>query len=193
MTTAVVLATEDDEFGQVPAKKAKAEAQQLADDLGKTVTLHDPVTAKVIGKVKPTKAPKAKAGKAKPTSKAAKLAARRASNEAAIKAADAAKAAKGKTAKGKAPKAKAKPTGKNGAALKAKEPRGMVVEILKLASRPHKGVSPAELNELTKWKGAPWKWLFSNPKGNGYCDRWGYDFQVVKGEDGGVRYLTTKK
>jgi hypothetical protein len=34
--------------------------------------------------------------------------------------------------------------------------RGMVVPILKLASRP-KGVSPAELNALTKWKGAPWK------------------------------------
>lgn len=48
----------------------------------------------------------------------------------------------------------------------------MVVEILKLASRPN-GVSPRELNTLTTWKGAPWKWLFSNPKGNGYCDRWG--------------------
>ncbi len=47
----------------------------------------------------------------------------------------------------------------------------MVVEILKLASRA-KGASPAELNALTKWKGAPWKWLFATPKKNGYCDRW---------------------
>lgn len=66
----------------------------------------------------------------------------------------------------------------------------MVVEILKLASRPS-GVSPAELNQLTTWKGAPWKWLFSNPKGTGYCDRWGYAFTVLKTEDG-VRYHVAK-
>jgi hypothetical protein len=70
----------------------------------------------------------------------------------------------------------------------------MVVEILKLASGA-KGVSPAELNELTKWKGAPWKWLFSNPKGTGYCDRWGYKFKVLHDEDDdrSVPYQVTKK
>jgi hypothetical protein len=78
------------------------------------------------------------------------------------------------------------------AAPKAKAPRGMVVEILKLASRT-KGVSPAELNTLTKWKGAPWKWLFKNPKGNGYCDRWGYSFKVLQQDDGTVRYQVAKR
>jgi hypothetical protein len=109
-----------------------------------------------------------------------------------------AKPAKAKAAPKKAaPKATAKATPKKAAkkvapkAEKAKGPRGMVVEILKLASRA-KGVSPAELNELTTWKGAPWRWLFSNPKKNGYCDRWGYSFEVVKIEDRGVRYHVAK-
>jgi hypothetical protein len=203
MTTAVLLTVGDTDAGEVPANKAKAEAQALANEEGKVVTLRNPVTDKVLGKVKPTKAPKGGSGKAKgavkakgvtkaapkakkPTDKAAKQAARRASNEAAIKAADAAKALNGKSPKSKTTKA-ATPK-----APKAKEPRGMVVEILKLASRPHKGVSPAELNELTKWKGAPWKWLFSNPKGTGYCDRWGYKLTVIQGTEG-VRYLVTKR
>src|SRR5579862_759300 len=74
---------------------------------------------------------------------------------------------------------------------KPKQPKGMVVEILKLSSREN-GVSPAQLNELTKWKGAPWKWLFSNPKKTGYCDRWGYTFKVVD-FNGETRYKTEKK
>ena len=65
---------------------------------------------------------------------------------------------------------------------------------MKLAART-KGVSPTELNELTKWKGAPWKWLFSNPKGNGYCDRFGYKFWITTEEDNAraVRYHVEKK
>ncbi|HEY5378173.1 MAG TPA: hypothetical protein VIJ78_01385 [Pseudolabrys sp.] len=42
----------------------------------------------------------------------------------------------------------------------------MVVKILAAASRKQ-GVSPAELNKLTGCAGAPWKWLFKNPKRNG--------------------------
>jgi hypothetical protein len=165
----VTLATADTEFGQVPANKAEAEAQTLANEEGKTVTVRDTVTDEVLAKVKPAKKAKA-APKAAPKAKKA----------APKKAAPKAKKAAGKTvakADGKAPKTKA--------------PRGMVVEILKLASRA-KGVSPAELNELTQWKGAPWKWLFSNPKNNGYCDRWGYKFKVESTDDG-VRYHVEKK
>ncbi|WP_208821399.1 hypothetical protein [Bradyrhizobium neotropicale] len=162
----VTLATDDKEFGQVPADKAKAEAQALANEQGKPVTLRDPVTDKLLGKAKPAKKAPVKA-KGKPAKKAAKK-----------------------------PAAKAKPAAKSKPVAapktpKTKAPRGMVVEILKLASRA-KGVSPAELNELTEWKGAPWKWLFSNPKKNGYCDRWGYKFTVLQTDDG-VRYQVVKK
>ena len=80
------------------------------------------------------------------------------------------------------PKGNGKPPAKRTGEPKVKQPKGMVVEILKLASRKD-GVSPAELNKLTEWKGAPWKWLFSNPKGNGYCDRWGYKFKVIAEKD----------
>jgi hypothetical protein len=62
---------------------------------------------------------------------------------------------------------------------KAEAPSGMVAKIIALALRPE-GVSPAELNTVTEWKGAPWKWLFSNPKGTGYADRWGYRLDVTK-------------
>ena len=69
-------------------------------------------------------------------------------------------------------------------------PTGMAIQILKLASRKN-GVTPLELNELTTWKGAPWKWLFSNPKGTGYCDRFNYSFEAIK--DGrAVSYKVTK-
>lgn len=83
-----------------------------------------------------------------------------------------------KTAKSTAPKA-------------PKAPRGFVVDILRLSCRPS-GVSRDELNDLTKWKGAPWKWLFKNPKKTGYCDRWGYTLKITEGKDGEVRYHTTK-
>jgi hypothetical protein len=165
-TATIALATIDNDFGHVPAETAKAEAQTLANEEGKTVTLRDPVTDKVLGKATPTKAKKAPgkpAGKGKGAAKVKK-------------------AAKAKPAKNAA-NGQPKPT--------KKAPRGMVVEILKLASRP-KGVSPAELNNLTNWTGAPWKWLFSNPKKTGYCDRWGYKFTVVKTDDG-VRYQAVKR
>jgi hypothetical protein len=55
MGNSVVLATEDTEFGQVPAAKAKAEAQALANKEGKVVTLRDPITDRVLGKVKPAR------------------------------------------------------------------------------------------------------------------------------------------
>jgi hypothetical protein len=71
-------------------------------------------------------------------------------------------------------------------------PSGRVADILKLASRP-KGVSREELNALTKWKGAPWKWLFKNPKGNGYCDRWGYHLRIAEDKDGETRYCVTMR
>jgi len=100
--------------------------------------------------------------------------------------------AKPEAPKAAAPKAKpAKPeSGKANEQAKPKAPKGRVAEILKLASRP-KGASPAELNELTSWKGAPWKWLLQNPKQNGYCDRWGYRLAVLQ-TDQGVRYHVTK-
>ncbi|WP_342235000.1 hypothetical protein [Inquilinus sp. OTU3971] len=49
-------------------------------------------------------------------------------------------------------------------------------------------MTPAELNELTSWKSAPWRWLFSNWQGTGYCDRWGYSREVRKGEGRRVSY-----
>jgi len=91
----------------------------------------------------------------------------------------------------KSAKAKAKAKTAKPAAKAERKPRGMVVKILALASRKG-GVSPAELNKLTKWTGAPWKWLFSNPKGNGYADRWGYKFKVAQ-VDGETRYCVTPK
>jgi hypothetical protein len=99
-----------------------------------------------------------------------------------VKETPAAKAAakKATTAKPKAAKPKVE-----------RKPKGMVVKILALASRKG-GVSPAELNRVTDWKGAPWKWLFSNPKGNGYCDRWGYKFKVTD-VDGETRYCASAK
>lgn len=166
--TTVMLSTTDHDLGLVPAKTATSTAQQEANTTGKPVTVRHPVTDKVIRTVKP-KTSKA-AAKAKPAAKAAK--------------------ANGKAKAKPAAKAKAKAT--TTAKPKAdRKPRGMVVKILALASRKN-GVSPAELNKLTEWKGAPWKWLFSNPKGNGYCDRWNYSFKVTDVE-GETRYCTTAK
>lgn len=98
--------------------------------------------------------------------------------------------AKGKAKPAKATKAKpakAKPTAK-------REPRGKTVKILELAARKG-GVTPAELNKLTKWRGAPWRWLFQNPKGAGWCDRFGYKFEVIEPSkgDGRVAYKVTAK
>jgi hypothetical protein len=87
--------------------------------------------------------------------------------------------------------AKVAKASKTGGKKTATGPSGKAAECLALAARKG-GVSPAELNELTKWKGAPWKWLFENPKGNGWCQRWGYSLEVLKGDDGVTRYKVTK-
>jgi hypothetical protein len=103
-----------------------------------------------------------------------------------------------KPTKSAKPAKTAKPGKKKAKATKQKKatrgdgPRGMVVDILKLASRSN-GVSREELNTLTKWSGAPWKWLFKNPKGTGYCDRWGYTLRIAEGKDGETRYCVTKR
>lgn len=72
-----------------------------------------------------------------------------------------------------------------------KGPTGMVAKIIDLAVR-EEGVTPAELNTLTNWKGAPWKWLFSNWKGTGYADRWGYNLIVTKNAKKVAYKLVTK-
>jgi hypothetical protein len=126
--------------------------------------------------VEPTEPTKAKPAKAAKVAK--------------VKPAKTAKAKAAKPAKAKAAKAKAKPA-KVKATNGKTAPTGRVAEILKLASRA-KGTTPAQLNELTKWKVAPWKWLFSNPKGTGYCDRWGYDFEATRA-DGETRYKVAKR
>jgi len=41
------------------------------------------------------------------------------------------------------------------------------------------GVSP-ELNEVSGWRGAPWRWLFSNPQGTGWANKRGLKFTVAK-------------
>lgn len=79
----------------------------------------------------------------------------------------------------------------SGKTTRGSGPSGMVVKILALASRKQ-GATPEELNKLTEWKGAPWKWLFSNPKKTGYCDRWAYTFFVEK-DDKGTHYCVEKK
>lgn len=198
----VMLANEKTDYGLVEADKARDRAQELADQDGTKVTIRNAVTDEVIDTMKPTEkqarkrvtsdpieaawaatgAKKTKAAKPAPKAKAA---------------APKAKAAKpAKPAAKKVVKAAAKPAEKKAAAKPAakatkSEPTGMVKEIIKLALRP-KGVTPAELNELTKWKGAPWKWFFQNKKGTGYADRWGYDFSVTK-DDAGTHYKLAKK
>jgi len=71
--------------------------------------------------------------------------------------------------------------------------RGEKVEaVLRLASRRN-GASREELNELTEWKGAPWRWLFANKNKTGYCDRRGLRLKVIEGRDGEVRYRVVKR
>ena len=55
MKDVIALATPDKDFGHVPAHKAEAEAKALANEIGKPVTLRDPVTDKVLATVRPTK------------------------------------------------------------------------------------------------------------------------------------------
>jgi len=52
------------------------------------------------------------------------------------------------------------------------------------------GVSP-ELNEVSGWKGAPWRWTFSNRLGTGWADRRGYKL-VVEKDGRATTYRLTK-
>ncbi len=71
------------------------------------------------------------------------------------------------------------------------EPEGKYKQIIDLCAR-ETGASPTELNELTGWTGAPWKWLLHNPKQTGLAQKYGYDF--IASKDGrNVRYLLVKK
>jgi hypothetical protein len=71
-------------------------------------------------------------------------------------------------------------------------PAGMAARIGKLASRPQ-GASRAELIKLTKWEQQAWKWYFFNSRGTGWCQRHGYNLQVLKGDDGETRYHVVVK
>ncbi len=99
-------------------------------------------------------------------------------------------------AQAKAKSAKPTKSGKPRADRKASGPSGLVADCLKLAARSRGdrrlGVDATELNETTKWTGAPWKWLFHNPKNTGWCQRWGYDLTVFTGADGEKRYFVEK-
>jgi len=56
MTKAVIaLASENTDYGHVPAAVAEAEAQTIANEDGKPVTLRDPVTDRVLATVEPMK------------------------------------------------------------------------------------------------------------------------------------------
>lgn len=70
-------------------------------------------------------------------------------------------------------------------------PTGKVAECITLALRPQ-GVTAKELNELTGWNGAPWRWNFSNPKNTGWAQKHGYDFEAKK-ENGVTTYHLTAK
>ena len=54
--------------------------------------------------------------------------------------------------------------------------------MIGLALRPE-GVAAEELNSLTRGKGAPWRWLFSNLKSAGYADCHGYQFSAAKSDN----------
>lgn len=62
---------------------------------------------------------------------------------------------------------------------------------IELAQRDQ-GVTTAELNELTGWKGAPWRWLFSNRKGEGWCDKAGLPFRAERQGRNTVYHIDTE-
>ena len=173
----------------VPGTKAIAAAKKEAKETGKPVTIRNPVTDKVLATVKPDgEAKEAKRTKQQAAAnlKAAKAASAKAKKEKTM----------AKTATAKKPAAK-KATAKKATAKVAKpksngdKPVGMTGELVKLALR-EKGVTPAQLNEHSKWKGAPWKWFFSNPKKTGVADRFGYKLKVER-EGRAVTYFLTAK
>ena len=99
----------------------------------------------------------------------------------------------------KAVKAEKAPKAAKAAGTKVREPRaakaapsGMRLQIIEACCRKG-GATPAYLNDMTKWKKAPWKWLMSNPKGTGLCDRYGYTLTVGRNiDDKGAVYKMTK-
>ena len=178
----VMLTTPDQDAGMVPSAKAEAEAQQLANQTGEVVSIRDHISDKLIASLTPKKKAD-QAAEAKRLSKGVKVTkvapTAKELTEASSKL-KGKKAAKAKSAKSKAskPKADAQPEGKS-------------AECIRLALRKN-GVTPAELNEFTGWKGAPWRWLYSNPKNNGWADRFGYKLEVLR-EGRAVHYRLTPR
>ncbi|UGY13755.1 hypothetical protein HAP48_0035065 [Bradyrhizobium septentrionale] len=134
----------------VPGTQARDAAEKEAKSTGKPVTIRHAVTDKVLATVKPPKPTVTKKAVAKKKTKPAKK------------------------------KATAAPVKKAAATKRdSDKPSGMTAELVKLALRAS-GVTPAHLNERSKWKGAPWKWFFSNPKKTGVADRFGYKLKVER-------------
>lgn len=142
------------------------------------------------------KAEKAAQRKADKERQAAERAAKSAAKQAAIEKGRADRKAAAET-KAASKVAKAQVTKERRAVSKAakaageKGPTGMTAQLLDLAAREN-GVSAKELFELSNWHGAPWKWNFSNPQGTGWCDKYGYGFEVLGDRKTGVRYKITR-
>jgi hypothetical protein len=190
-TDGVCLSSENGD-AIVPGVKAVAIAKKEAKSTGKPVTIRNPITDKVLATVKPdgqTSEPRRTKQQAAANLKAAKEATKK---EKAMKKASA-KTEKAPAKKAAAKKAPAKKVAKKAAAPRGngEKPVGMTGELVKLALRD-KGVTPAQLNDHSKWKGAPWKWFFSNPKKTGVADRFGYKLRVEK-EGRAVTYFLTAK
>lgn len=165
----------------VPGTEAVDAAKKEAKETGKPVTIRHPVTDKVLATVKPEGEPKRTKQQAAANLKAAKAATKEAKMSKTAKK----PAAKKATAKKPAAKKAASPKG-NG-----DKPVGMTGELVKMALRAS-GVTPAQLNEHSKWKGAPWKWFFSNPKKTGVADRFGYKLKVERDGRAVTYFLTAK-
>jgi hypothetical protein len=176
----VALATEDQDLGMVEAATAQEQAQQAADEMGSTVYLRDPVTDEVIGSASPTGGDEETAPARDFKAEIARLKAQHSEELAALKLRHAEELALLKHQQ-----AAAKTPG-------PRQPEGKTAELIALALRPE-GVSTAELNEVSQWKGAPWRWNFHNPKGNGWAQRFGYQFRAEKGEGRQVRYFLTRE
>ncbi|MCA1419476.1 hypothetical protein [Bradyrhizobium sp. BRP23] len=193
-----VSVTSDNGDALVPGTQARDAAAKEANETGKPVTIRHAVTDEVLATVKPETTRRTKQ-QAAANLKAAKAAAKEAKNVTKAKASKkpaAKKAAAKKVAKKATKKVAAakKVTASKTAAPKregADQPSGMTAELVKLALRPS-GVTPAELNEHSKWKGAPWKWFFSNPKKTGVADRFGYKLKVERNGRAVTYFLTEK-
>lgn len=199
----LALSLEGEDLGTVPAADAFQQAQDAANEFGAVVTIRNATTDEIVDEVSPTtptepaqvEAPveaEAPVEQAEPvaerdfageitrlkhqhTEELARLKQRHAEEMGLLKLQAA--AAKANTKATRAPRASGQPNGKT-------------AECIALALRPE-GVTVAELNELTQWKGAPWSWNFSNPKGTGWSQKYGYGFRSAKGDDKRVRYYLT--